>query len=207
MKNILKHPVAPRALMACACISLCAAPAFANDKDKYHDKDKDSDQVSIKSMTSQQFAWGASVAGLKEVRLGEIADRRSSNADVKSFAQMMISDHGVNNQQLTKIAQSKGLSVPEPNIFDADHIAKRLTYSVTVETESIDVVPVPKTIKPVNSLPTITDDNLGQDYTITRAGTSTVQYRAKETKAVRAIQRLDALSCGGFDRAYADVMR
>jgi putative membrane protein len=69
------------------------------------------------SLTAQDFTWNAAVAGLKEVRLGQIAEQNSQNADVQSFAKHMVRDHSAANKKLTKIAQAEGLNLPDTNSF------------------------------------------------------------------------------------------
>src|ERR1700729_3049167 len=69
------------------------------------------------SLTAQDFTWNAAVAGLKEVRLGQIAQQNSQNAGVKSFAKHMVRDHSAANKKLMKIAQAEGLNLPDTNSF------------------------------------------------------------------------------------------
>ncbi len=209
MKTLENRKIARRVILAGMCFSLCGAAAFAADKNYTHDYDRDrgGEEISEKSSSPQQFVWSASVAGLKEVRLGQMADQRSSNADVKHFAQMMVADHGTANQELIKIAQSKGLAFPESDMFDAEHLSRNVKESVKTSDEAIEVTSTPTTPKRLDSLPTIVDDNIfNRDLVATRAGSSTVTYRIKGNKAAREIQRLDALSGHQFDREYAEEM-
>jgi len=72
------------------------------------------------------FASKAAQAGHAEVEAGKIATSRSSNAEVKKFAEQMITDHSKAGQELEQIARAKGVTLPaEP---DAAHkkLAARL---------------------------------------------------------------------------------
>lgn len=58
-------------------------------------------------------------ANIAEVAAGKIALDKSSNADVKSFAQMMIDDHSKGLDETKKVAAAKNVTLPsEP---DAEH--------------------------------------------------------------------------------------
>lgn len=58
-------------------------------------------------------------ANIAEVEAGKIALEKSSNADVKQFAQMMIDDHGKGLEETKAVASAKNLTLPtEP---DAAH--------------------------------------------------------------------------------------
>ena len=63
-------------------------------------------------MDAQQFVNQAVSGGLFEVQSSELALERSQNADVQAFAEMMITDHSTNNEELMTIAQEQGLTVP-----------------------------------------------------------------------------------------------
>lgn len=63
-------------------------------------------------MDAQEFVNKAASGGMFEVQSSELALERTQNADVQSFAEMMITDHSANNQELMSIAQEQGLTVP-----------------------------------------------------------------------------------------------
>lgn len=60
------------------------------------------------------FVQQAAAAGDKEVALGKLAEERSSNAEVDSFAEQMVSDHGAANSELLAIAGEREIDVPAP---------------------------------------------------------------------------------------------
>jgi putative membrane protein len=68
--------------------------------------------VSNMSEDDKTFASKAGMGGLAEVQLGNLAMKNGSNADVKTFAQRMITDHSRANQELQQLATLKGLALP-----------------------------------------------------------------------------------------------
>lgn len=66
-----------------------------------------------------KFATDAANAGLAEVAAGQLAGQKATNAKVKDFAAMMVTDHTKANDELMGIAKIKNITLPsEP---DADH--------------------------------------------------------------------------------------
>ena len=69
-----------------------------------------------------KFATAAAVGGMAEVALGKLAVSKTSNAAIKDFANMMITDHGQANTELASIASAKNITLPtEP---DSAHLKK-----------------------------------------------------------------------------------
>jgi len=62
--------------------------------------------------TARHFIIVASIGNLQEVSAGQLAAQKAKNADVRSFGQMMVSDHGKAQQQLMQLAKKKGYSIP-----------------------------------------------------------------------------------------------
>ena len=62
------------------------------------------------SSADRNFVNSASEAGAAEVAQGQLAISRTSNPDVKSFAQRMVDDHTRGNQALMQLATIKGLT-------------------------------------------------------------------------------------------------
>lgn len=69
-----------------------------------------------------KFATDAANAGLAEVALGKLAETKSTNAQVKNFAEMMVKDHGKANDELMAIAKQKNITLPAAP--DAEHQKK-----------------------------------------------------------------------------------
>jgi putative membrane protein len=68
--------------------------------------------VSSMAPADKEFVIQAGFAGLAEVTLSQLALSRSENAEVKAFAQRMVTDHGRANEELQKLATGKGLALP-----------------------------------------------------------------------------------------------
>ena len=64
------------------------------------------------SKADEKFVEKAASGGMAEVQAAQLAQQKSQDAKVKEFAQQMITDHTANNQQLTTLAQQKGVTVP-----------------------------------------------------------------------------------------------
>jgi putative membrane protein len=62
--------------------------------------------------SSQAFVREAATAGLAELQLGQLAAQKASSADVKQFAQRMVTDHSKANDELKAVAQKKNIIVP-----------------------------------------------------------------------------------------------
>jgi putative membrane protein len=61
----------------------------------------------------QVFIEKASSGGATEVQLAKMALEKSTQDDVRHFAQMMIESHTVINQQLRELAQNEGLNIAD----------------------------------------------------------------------------------------------
>ncbi len=58
------------------------------------------------------FVKKAAKGGMTEVELGQLAEQKTSNPLVKSFAERMVRDHSQADRQLTALAASKGVDLP-----------------------------------------------------------------------------------------------
>jgi len=67
------------------------------------------------------FAQLAAAGGLAEVELAKLAGTKASEASVKDFAQLMVSDHSDANAKLKELADAA--KIPLPEALDADHKA------------------------------------------------------------------------------------
>lgn len=68
--------------------------------------------VSNTSDADKTFVTSAGMAGLAEVQYGNLALQKSENADVRAFAQRMVTDHGKSNAELAQLVTAKGLALP-----------------------------------------------------------------------------------------------
>jgi len=58
------------------------------------------------------FAVQAAVAGVEEVELSKLALEKSTHAQIKEFANIVIKEHGLANEELKTIAKSKNIALP-----------------------------------------------------------------------------------------------
>jgi len=75
--------------------------------------------VSTVPPADKEFAAKAGEANLAEIRMAELALQKSSNANVKSFAQRMVTDHTAIGERFKPIATAKGLALPAEISGDA----------------------------------------------------------------------------------------
>ena len=60
----------------------------------------------------RQFMMKAAGSGMFEVQVGQLAASKASDPEVKSFAGMLVDQHQKANDELTKIANAKGVELP-----------------------------------------------------------------------------------------------
>jgi putative membrane protein len=66
--------------------------------------------------SDRAFIEKAAKNGQAEVQISQIATERASNPDVKSFAQMVVSDHQQLNTELAALAATKGVTLPANDV-------------------------------------------------------------------------------------------
>ena len=69
-----------------------------------------------------KFANNAAGGGMAEIELSKLAQQKSTNAKIKDFAAMMVTDHGKAGDTLATIAKNKNITLP--TALDADHQKK-----------------------------------------------------------------------------------
>lgn len=74
------------------------------------------------SPKDQAFATKIANANLAELEQSKIAQERTQNSKIKSYASMMLSDHGAAGQKFDKLAQTNGWNLPKS--LDPEHQAK-----------------------------------------------------------------------------------
>lgn len=68
------------------------------------------------SRADEKLMMEAAQANIAEINAGKLAQHKSQNDEVKNFAQKMVDDHTKAQDDLKKIADAKGVSLPtEPN--------------------------------------------------------------------------------------------
>ena len=66
---------------------------------------------STASPEDKEWVAQAGLAGLAEVQMGNLALQKAQNADVKAFAQRMVTDHTKANEELVQLTSAKGLTL------------------------------------------------------------------------------------------------
>jgi putative membrane protein len=64
------------------------------------------------SSADETFMMSAAQGGMVQVRLGEVAAKKATQANIKQFGAMMVSDHGKANKELAAIAAKNGFKLP-----------------------------------------------------------------------------------------------
>ena len=62
--------------------------------------------------TARHFIIMASIGNLQEINSGNLAEQKATKPDVKSFGQMMVSDHSKAEQKLLQLAKNCGYQIP-----------------------------------------------------------------------------------------------
>jgi putative membrane protein len=76
-----------------------------------------------KALTDNEFVTKAASSGLAEVAIGEEGKEKAQNADVKKFADRVVTDHTKANEELMRIAKDAGINVPDkPAAEHADKV-------------------------------------------------------------------------------------
>lgn len=76
-----------------------------------------------------EFVTKTAQGGIAEVQISQMAQSKSTNADVKKFADRMVNDHTKANDELKSLATSKGVTLPvdidDAHRKAADELAKK----------------------------------------------------------------------------------
>jgi putative membrane protein len=69
--------------------------------------------VSAKDPAGKTFITKAIQGNLAEVQMGQLAQEKSQNGDVKNFGQQLVSDHNDANSKATAVANDLGVTPPD----------------------------------------------------------------------------------------------
>jgi len=83
------------------------------------------------------FFEKAAKAGMKEVEISQSTLDHLSNPQVKSFAQMMVSDHSQANQELMALAAKKGVTLPSKELKYDEKWSKKATKDKDLDEDYI----------------------------------------------------------------------
>jgi len=103
-----------------------------------------------------KFVKAAATGGEIEVALGKLAADKATNADVKAFGQKMADDHGKANDELTKLAQSKGYDLAAEKDKRQKKVDKKvddLIAIVAAAQEPDGYLYTPRSVDPANPAP------------------------------------------------------
>lgn len=98
MKSKLNTLMSSTALALSAVVLAFAPSSMAAPKDTLN-----ADDV--------EFVKQEAAAGAAELKLAELAVKKAGSADVKAFAKMMVTDHSKANEELAKLAATKGVEL------------------------------------------------------------------------------------------------
>jgi putative membrane protein len=68
-----------------------------------------------------KFVMNAAMGGMAEVEMGRLAAQKGASDEVRQFGQRMVDDHSKANEELMRVASSKGMA--PPTTLDAKHQA------------------------------------------------------------------------------------
>jgi putative membrane protein len=84
--------------------------------------------------TSNDFVDNAAAGGIAEIETSKLALEKSASADVKTFAEKMISDHTKANEELKALAKKHDIEVPD----DTTLVKKAKEKTLDLRDESFD---------------------------------------------------------------------
>ena len=88
----------------------------------------------------QKFIQKAAVGGLAEVSLGQEMSPKAKNADVKGFADKMVTDHGKANDELKQLASGKGITLPTETDQEHKEAAQKVMASKNLDKAYMDAM-------------------------------------------------------------------
>ena len=95
-------------LTVVCCLCLCSITALGENK-----------PAKESAMSGEAFIRFAAQTDMVEANLGQLAQTAAGSEQVKDYAQMLVSDHTSDFNQLSGVARQAGLSVPRA--IDAEH--------------------------------------------------------------------------------------
>jgi len=75
----------------------------------------------------KKFMTKAAEGGIAEVELSTVAAQKATNADVKTFANRMVTDHSKANDELKQLAGNKGVTLPTATDKEHKELEDKLT--------------------------------------------------------------------------------
>jgi putative membrane protein len=97
---------------AFVCGTLAIAGAQSNQTAPPQPPKSTAQSPALSTNPDHAFVQQMAMGGLTEVELGELATKKGAHANVKSFGQKMVTEHGKANAELKSLAASKQISLP-----------------------------------------------------------------------------------------------
>jgi putative membrane protein len=112
-RNVVKVFIIMLSLAALSMAAIAQETKMPDDKTKVsHDKMKADHKDHTSKVEDKEFVNKVAMSGMTEVELGQLVVGKTSNEDVKAFAQRMIDDHSKGNEELKTLAASKNITLP-----------------------------------------------------------------------------------------------
>ena len=113
MKNLLFFLFSTAFTVMIACSSQSKdSKELADSINETKDTSTTSAEIITVRNNEAEFATNAADAGLAEIDLANLAIAKTSNNDIKAYANMMLKDHGAANDELMALAKSKNITLP-----------------------------------------------------------------------------------------------
>lgn len=112
MKNLCVITLSAAVLMAAACNNTGAPDQNRHNTDPMNASAADSGDIGLKP-DEIEFMTEATKGGLTEIALSELVQQKSDNKRIQDFATMIIQDHSSANSQLSTLAGTKSVSLPD----------------------------------------------------------------------------------------------
>ncbi len=119
--------------------SVPAASGAAASGDTSHKAAGKAGQAAL-SKADRDFMHKAAGAGMYEVEVSRLATANAKNPGVKEFAEKMVSDHSAANKELTEMAQSRGVELPQKIPADKQKVIDRLRNSKNFDADYLQTV-------------------------------------------------------------------
>jgi len=119
MKNRFWLVAVPFLFMACnneSTDSVSKADSLneaKSDSNNMNDNSKMKGGVLGVSESTASFMTGVADVGMTEVKLGQLAQEKATNARIKAFGQMMVNDHSKAGDELKALAGKKNVTLPQ----------------------------------------------------------------------------------------------
>lgn len=113
MKNLLflLYSIAFTVMIACNSQQKDAKQLADSINDAKDTATNTADIITVRE-NEAEFATNAADAGLTEIDFANLAISKTSNEQIKAYANMMLKDHGIANDELMALAKSKNITLP-----------------------------------------------------------------------------------------------